>query len=166
MKRTKNFIIIAAVVALILITKTVEATSLIAKFEGLKLKAYQDSAGIWTIGYGTIINPETGLPIKEGDVITQSKALEWLKINTASTQTALKKIIKVPVNDREFAALTSLAYNIGTGAFSRSTLLRLLNNGGKRTDVADQFLRWNKVKGKTIKGLTLRRKLEKDLFLS
>ena len=166
MKGTKKYIIIAAVVALILISTKVDASALIAKFEGLKLKAYQDSAGIWTIGYGTTINPETGLPIQQGDEITQKKALEWLKINTAATQTAVKKLVKVPVNDRELAALTSLTYNIGTGAFSRSTLLRLLNSGAKRDDVANQFLRWNKVNGQVVKGLTKRRQLEKDLFLS
>lgn len=166
MKGTKKYIIIAAVVALILISTKVDASTLIAKFEGLKLKAYQDSAGIWTIGYGTTINPETGLPIKQGDEITHQKALDWLKINTAGTQTAVKKLVKVPVNDRELAALTSLTYNIGIGAFSRSTLLRLLNSGAKRDDVANQFLRWNKVKGQVVKGLTKRRQLEKDLFLS
>lgn len=166
MQRTRNYIIIAAIVALILISNKVEAAEVIAKFEGLKLRAYQDSAGIWTIGYGTTINPDTGIPIKEGDTITRKKALDWLNINTANVKSTIKKLVKVPVNDRELSALTSLAYNIGTGAFGRSTLLRLLNSGAKRTDVADQFLRWDKVKGKVVKGLTLRRQLERDLFLS
>ena len=63
------------------------------------------------------------------------------------------------------AALVSLAYNIGTGAFASSTLLRLLNSGADKKLVANQFLRWNKVQGKEVKGLTNRRIIERELFL-
>ena len=74
-------------------------------------------------------------------------------------------MIKVPITENMMAAITSLAYNIGTGAFGSSTLLRLLNQGADKNLVADQFLRWNKVQGKEVKGLTNRRKLERELFL-
>jgi lysozyme len=155
-----------AIIGLLLISRKVSATKIIAQFEGLQLRAYQDTGNIWTIGYGTTINPETGLPIKKGDVITKEKALSWLRINTAALETQIKKLVKVPINANQLTALTSLAYNIGIGAFNRSTLLRMLNSASDKNLVAAQFIRWNKVKGKEVPGLTNRRKLEAELFLS
>lgn len=166
MRKAKNYIISLAILGLLLISRKVSATKFIADREGLELTAYQDSAKIWTIGYGTTINPETGLPIKKGDKITKEKALAWLRINTAAIETQIKKLVKVPINANQLTALTSLAYNIGMGAFTRSTLLRLLNSGTDKNTVAAQFVRWNKVQGKEVPGLTRRRKLEAELFLS
>jgi lysozyme len=166
MSHYKNYIIGLAIVALILFAGNVSAATIIAKFEGLRLRAYKDSGGIWTIGYGTTINPETGLPIKQGDVITKAKALEWLKITTANVQARVKELIKRPVTDNQLAALTSLAYNIGLGAFTRSTLLRKLNAGEQPSTIAAEFLRWNKVSSREVPGLTKRRKSEAELFLS
>lgn len=162
---TKNFIIIAAIVLLLLISTRVKASELIAKFEGLRLKAYKDGAGIWTIGYGSTRNPFTGEKVKEGDQITKDTALEWLNKDIENRVLVIKKLIKVPVNSNELAAVTSLAYNIGLGAFQTSTLLRLLNTGSPRAAVADQFLKWNKINGQVSKGLSNRRALERELFL-
>lgn len=166
MRKAKNYIITLAILGLLLISRKVSATKIIAQFEGLRLRSYQDSGGIYTIGYGTTINPETGVPIKKGDVITKEKALAWLRINTSALETQIRKLVKVPISDNALSALTSLAYNIGIGAFSRSTLLRMLNTGVDKNLVAAQFIRWNKVKGKEVPGLTKRRKLEAELFLS
>jgi lysozyme len=166
MRKAKNYIITLAIVGFLLISRKVSATKIIAQFEGLRLRAYQDTGNIWTIGYGTTINPETGLPIKKGDVITKEKALSWLRINTAALETQIKKLVKLPINANQLTALTSLAYNIGIGAFTRSTLLRMLNSASDKNLVAAQFIRWNKVKGKEVPGLTNRRKLEAELFLS
>lgn len=165
MTPTKKYIIIGAIILLLLISKRVSAEKLIAKFEGLRLKAYQDTGGIWTIGYGSTKDPFTGISVREGDVITKETALSWLKKDIEQRQFAIKKLIKVPVNANQLAALTSLAYNIGLGAFQTSTLLRLLNKKANVVQVADQFLRWNKVKGVEVKGLTNRRILERELFL-
>jgi lysozyme len=165
-KKAKNYIIALAILGLILVTSKVDAAKIIADFEGLRLRAYKDSGGIWTIGYGTTINPDTGLPIKQGDSITKETALRWLKIQTASVASRVKALIKRPVTDNQLAALTSLAYNIGLGAFGRSTLLRKLNAGENSQAIAAEFLKWNKVAGKEVAGLTKRRKLEADLFLS
>lgn len=162
----KNAIVISAIVLLLLISKKVSAESIIAKFEGLRLESYPDSAGVWTIGYGTTVNPDTGAKIKQGDKITKSKALDWLKKDTAKFKAGVQKLIKVPVNDYQLAALTSLAYNIGLTAFSRSTLLRYLNSNVNKEQVAAQFMRWNRAGGQVVKGLTNRRKLESDLFLT
>ena len=138
---------------------------IIAEFEGCKLTAYQDVAGIWTIGYGAIYMPD-GTPIKKGDKITQEQADSWLKQDTARFQEKVKALVKVMINGNQLSALTSLAYNIGIGAFSRSTLLKLLNLGRPKEEVAAQFLRWNMAGGKVVKGLTMRRKKEAALFLS
>jgi len=166
MRKAKNYIITLAVVGLILIGRKVSATKIIAQFEGLRLRAYQDTGNIWTIGYGTTINPETGLPIKRGDVISKDQALAWLRINVAGLERQIKRLVKVPITANQLTALTSLAYNIGIGAFSRSTLLRLVNNRADKNLIAAQFIRWNKVKGQEVPGLTRRRQLEAELFLS
>jgi lysozyme len=141
------------------------ALDTIQQFEGLKLKAYKDSVGIWTVGFGNIFNLDTGNPIKEGDEISLETAERWLKIEVDNLQAKMRKVITVPLNDNQWTALTSLAYNIGFGAFKRSTLLRLLNAGASKEEVAKQILRWNKAGGKEVKGLTNRRQAEFNLFI-
>lgn len=161
----KWILITAFVIILLLSSKKVKAFDIIKVFEGERLQAYPDTGGIWTIGYGTTVNPDTGKPIKEGDTIDKATAERWLKQDIEKRQYALSKLIKVPVNANQLAALTSLAYNIGLGAFQTSTLLKLLNRNATKLQVADEFLKWNKIKGTVSKGLSNRRKLERDLFL-
>lgn len=165
---TKKIILISAI-TLLLLMNTNSAEALIKKFEGKKLKAYQDSAGIWTIGYGSISNGDTGKPIQKGDVIDEVTALRWLNKEVAKKKDAVIKLVKVPINGNQLSALVSLAYNIGIGAFGRSTLLRKLNSGLPKQSVANEFLRWNKatIDGQLVevKGLTNRRKIEAELFL-
>ena len=165
MSNKKKIYIAFAVLFILLIGKKVSALNLIKKFEGLELTSYADTGGIWTIGYGNTINKDTGQAIKPGDKINLETAERWLKIDVAEREKKIKGLIKVPVTANMMAAITSLVYNIGTGAFASSTLLRLLNTGADKKLVADQFLRWNKVQGKEVKGLTNRRKLERELFL-
>ena len=165
MSNKRKIYIGLAVLLILLIGKKVSALNLIKKFEGLELTSYPDTGGIWTIGYGNIINKDTGQAIKPGDKIDLATAERWLKMDVAEREKKIKGLIKVPVTANQMAAMTSLAYNIGTGAFGSSTLLRLLNSGSDKKLVADQFLRWNKVQGKEVKGLTNRRKLERELFL-
>lgn len=158
--------IVAGAVATLLLKRTMSATKLIAQFEGLRLQSYQDEALIWTIGYGSTFNPFTGVKVKQGDVITEAEALRWLKKAVGDFAESVKRLVKVPISQNKLDALTSLAYNIGIGAFQRSTLLRLLNAGAPDKDVADQFLRWNRIKGVVSRGLTNRRQLERKLYLS
>jgi len=166
MTSTNKYLIIGAIILLLLIAKKVSAEKLIAKFEGLRLRAYQDSGGKWTIGYGSTKDPYTGISVKEGQTITKATALDWLQKDIAQRQVAIRKLVKVPITSNQLAAITSLAYNIGLGAFQRSTLLELLNQKAPVQQVADQFLRWNKVNKVENKGLTNRRILERQLFLS
>jgi lysozyme len=165
MSNKKKIYIGIAVLLILLFGKKVSAFNLIKKFEGLELTSYPDTGGIWTIGFGSTINKDTGQAIKQGDKIDVATAERWLKQDIAEREKKIKGLIKVPVTANMKAALVSLAYNIGTGAFASSTLLRLLNSGADKKLVADQFLRWNKVQGKEVKGLTNRRKLERELFL-
>ena len=78
----------------------------------------------------------------------------------------MTKAVKVPVTQSQFDAMVSLAYNIGQGAFAKSTLVKELNAGASKAEVAVQFMRWNKANGRELAGLTRRRKAEKNLFLS
>ena len=165
MSNKRKIYIGIAVLLILLFGKKVSAFNLIKKFEGLELTSYPDTGGIWTIGFGSTINKDTGQAIKQGDKIDVATAERWLKQDIAEREKKIKGLIKVPVTANMKAALVSLAYNIGTGAFASSTLLRLLNSGTDKKLVADQFLRWNKVQGKEVKGLTNRRKLERELFL-
>ena len=165
MSNKRKIYIGIAVLLILLIGKKLSALNIIKKFEGLELTSYPDTGGIWTIGYGNTINKDTGQAIKPGDKIDLETAERWLKLDVAEREKKIKGLIKVPVTANMMAAMTSLSYNIGTGAFGSSTLLRLLNSGSDKNLVADQFLRWNKVQGKEVKGLTNRRKLERELFL-
>ena len=163
---TKNVVIALAIVALIIMsTTTSTAEILIARFEGKRLKPYQDTGGIWTVGYGSTYNIDAKRPVNQSDIIDDATAIRWLKSQVGTFQNQVKAVIKVPVNQNKVDSLTSLAYNIGINAFKSSLLLRLLNEGKPDIEVADQFLRWNKVNGIISNGLTIRRKAERDLFL-
>ncbi len=165
MSSKKKIYIGIAILLILLIGKKVSALNIIKKFEGLKLIAYPDTGNIWTVGYGSTINKDTGQSIKKGDKIDLETAERWLKMDVNEREKKIKGLIKVPISYNALEALTSLAYNIGTSAFTNSTLLKLLNQGADKNIVADQFLRWNKVNGKVVDGLTNRRKLERELFL-
>jgi lysozyme len=163
---TKNVVIALAIVALIFMsTTTSTAEILIARFEGKRLKPYQDTGGIWTVGYGSTYNIDAKRPVNQSDIIDDATAIRWLKSQVGTFQNQVKAVVKVPVNQNKVDSLTSLAYNIGINAFKSSTLLKLLNEGRPEIEVADQFLRWNKVNGIISNGLTIRRKAERDLFL-
>ncbi|WP_319205630.1 lysozyme [uncultured Ilyobacter sp.] len=136
---------------------------LLKNSEGLKLEAYLCPAGKWTIGYGSTLY-EDGSKVKEGDSITKERA-ENLMINLLSKyEKDVKKLIKVQLDDNQFSALVDFTYNVGTGNFRNSTLLRKINSG-EMVGASKEFERWvysNKVK---LPGLIKRRKEEKALFL-
>ena len=142
-----------------------KAAEIISLFEGKENEAYQDVGKIWTVGYGSTWNRDENRPVREGDKISDAKALEWLKLAIKDIENDILKLVKVPISQNQKDSLTSLAYNIGKGAFSKSTLLKLLNQGAPKLQIADQFLRWNKVNGIIKEGLTKRREKERELFL-
>ena len=136
-----------------------KAVELVKGFEGFSQKAYLCPAGVPTIGYGHTGN------IRPTDTITQTEAEALLKKDLEQFEAGVKKVVKVPLNENQLAALTSFAYNVGLGAFNNSTLVKQLNEG--RYDLAaDQLLRWTKAAGKELKGLVRRRAAERAVFLT
>lgn len=136
---------------------------LLEQFEGLRLEAYLDSAGIATIGYGTIKYPD-GSKVKKGDKITKARAKEYKLHDLKEFENTVNTSVKVPLTQNQYDALVSLSYNIGSGAFNNSTLLKKLNSGDYK-GAAEQFLVWNKVNSKKVQGLVNRREAERNLFL-
>ncbi len=139
------------------------ADRLTRKWEGCKLQAYPDPATggkPWTIGWGS-----TGPGIEKGTVWTQAQADARHKWDLENFMIGVKAAVKKPATAGQLGAMTSLAYNIGIGAFRGSTLLRLFNAGDAK-GAADQFPRWNRANGKVTEGLTRRRKDERREFLS
>ena len=133
---------------------------LIKSFEGLRLKAYRCPAGVPTIGYGA-----TGPDVRIGMIWTESQAHARLVADVARFEQAVAKALTVPANENQFAAMVSLAFNIGTGGFARSSVLRR-HNARVFAGAADAFLLWNKGGGRVLPGLVRRRKAERDLYLT
>lgn len=133
------------------------AAEIIKKYEGLELETYRDPVGVLTIGYG-----HTGSAAYIGNKITRGAAGTLLRQDMNEAARGLR-FVSVPLTDNEAAALISFIYNLGEGNFKRSTLLRKLN-AGNYAGAARELLRWDKAGGATLRGLTLRRKDEKELF--
>ncbi len=143
-----------------------EATlNLIKRWEGCKLTAYQCSAGVWTIGYGTTAAAGVGIKPTQGQTITQDRAEELLRQTVDKFAAGVDELISANVNANQFGACVSLAYNIGVGAFAKSTVLRELN-AGNMDNAAVAFKLWNKAGGVVSKGLVNRREAEMQLFLT
>lgn len=126
---------------------------LIKKFEGCRLKAYKDPAGVWTIGWGHTKG------VKAGDEITQEQADKFLRDDLAVYETKVDKYDnKYHWNQNQFDALVSFAYNIGS--------IDQLTSNGRRSikTISDKILEYNKAGGKKLEGLVRRRKAEKALF--
>ncbi|WP_052128285.1 glycoside hydrolase family protein [Neosynechococcus sphagnicola] len=144
---------------------------LIKKWEGLHKKrsdglieSYQDPVDIWTIGYGSINNPDLGRPIQPNDVITEATALRWLELEVQEVAEDVDNICKVSLTQGMFDALVSFVYNIGIGAFGESTLLRKLNEVRDYEGAAREFERWVNAGGRVLQGLVNRRDEEERLF--
>lgn len=137
--------------------------SLVKHFEGCQLQAYQDEVDVWTIGYG-----HTGLSHMDGTVyhgreITQDEAESLLRYDLDTFGRRVEKLVTTEISDNQFAALASFDFN--TGGLVNSTLRQLLN-AGDYWGAAGQFGRWNHAGGVELRGLTLRRASERDLFCS
>lgn len=174
MNKTTKIVVVSAIILLLLTANLKEvsakALDIIKSFEGEKLTSYQDQAGIWTIGWGSTYNHDLKRKVQKGDIIDKETALRWLRLDAAGSAANVKKLVKVPINQNQLDSLTSFSYNIGPNAFAASTLLRKLNQGASKQEVAAEFAKWNKVtiNGEKVvsNGLVRRRKMEADLFLS
>lgn len=135
---------------------------LICDFEGKRLNAYDDGVGIWTIGFGTTVYPN-GIKVKKGDTCTEAQAKAYMANDLKKFEATVNDAVKAPINQNQFDALVSLAYNIGSSAFKNSTLVKKLNAGDIH-GAANQFDVWVNAGGKRMQGLSNRRKVEKELF--
>lgn len=136
--------------------------TLIKKWEGLRTKAYQDVAGIWTIGYGH--TSAAGSPkVTSGLVITEKQAEEILRSDLKKFEDEVTNLVKVDLNENQFAALVSFHYN--TGALGKSTLLKKVNSK-EFGAIPNEFLKWVNAGGKFVKGLQNRREEEVQLWLT
>ena len=133
--------------------------ALIKEFEGLRLKAYKCPGGVWTIGYGHTAG------VKPGMVITEDQAEEYLRADLIAFEKYLNGH-ELAINQNQFDALVSFIYNVGTGSFSSSSLLRKVRVNPQDNSIMDEFLRWVYSKGRVLPGLQRRRLVEMKLYFS
>lgn len=134
-----------------------DGADFIKGYEALRLKAYDDGVGVWTIGWGHTKG------VKEGMTCTEEKAQDWFLEDVAPAEQAVIDFVEVELDQSQFDALVSFVFNCGVSAFRSSTLLRLLNQGDY-SGAAKQFGRWNKGGGQVMLGLTRRRAAEATMF--
>jgi lysozyme len=140
------------------LTYSTKGLSLTEQFEGLRLTAYQDQVGVWTIGYG-----HTGPDVTAGLTITSDEAQTLLAKDVSSAADCVNNLVAVTLTQEEFDALVDFVFNLGAGAFRGSTMLRDLN-AGDFTNAAAQFDMWDHAGGVVVAGLLRRRQAEAELF--
>ena len=134
-----------------------DGMEVIRNFEGFRSHAYQDSVGVWTIGYGHTKN------VQPTDIVSTAQADKMLAYELVEYENYVKSYVTVPLHQHQFDALVSWTYNLGPTNLKNSTLLKVLNKG--RYDlVPDEIRRWNKAGGKVLEGLVKRREAEAQLF--
>ena len=150
-------VILLLATGLILMNLGYNGTKLLKFFEGCRLTAYQDSVGVWTIGYGHTKG------VYEGMTITQEEAEQMLLTELEEYEGYVEKYVTVPLTQNQFDALVVWVYNLGPTNFRNSTLLKELNSGNY-TAAGKEITRWNKAGGKVLAGLVKRREAEALLF--
>jgi len=147
--------------------------SIIRKYEGLKLTAYECPASLpllkekkfWTIGYGSTFYMN-GKKVQQGDKITLDQADRLLIEMVNQFEISVKGLVKSKINDNQLGALTSFAFNVGASGLSKSTLLKKVNANPEDLTIRNEFMRWTKAGGKVLKGLVTRREAEANLYFS
>jgi lysozyme len=139
---------------------------LLKRFEGVRLKPYLCPAGIATISIGCTYY-EDGTKVRMTDLeISQARATEIFLNVLKHYEASVDSFTRDDITQEQFDALVSFAYNVGTGALKKSTLLKKVNADPNDKFIESQFLIWNKVRGVEVKGLTLRRQAESKLYFS
>ena len=131
----------------------------IKQHEGMRLKAYQDSVGVWTIGVGSTHDVHPGMVISEAECEARlRKDLEWV-------EECINRLVKAHLTQPQVNALGSFVFNLGCRAFQKSTLLRKLN-AEDYEGAAEELMRWVNAGGHKLAGLVRRRHDEMEMFLS
>jgi lysozyme len=143
---------------------TEEGLALIRRFEGLRTDAYRDAVGVWTIGFGhtSMAGPPEVTP---GLSISREEASAILARDVEKFAAGVCEAVTVPLNDAQFSALVSFAYNVGLGALRGSSVLKAVN-AGDFAEVPRRLALWVKAGGRTLPGLVKRRAAEGKLFAS
>jgi len=131
---------------------------LIISFESIRLEAYQDSVGIWTIGIGS-----TSPPVKEGDRLTRQQVFERFENDLKRFEAGVARLVKVDLEQHQFDALVSFAFNCGLGNLEKSTLLKRVNSRDF-DKVPAEFMKWTRANGREMKGLVRRRRAETAMW--
>ena len=139
---------------------------LIKQFEGLSLTPYVCAGGINTIGYGNTYYTNGKKVTLQDKPITKQQAEEILKFSLSTYEKAVDSFCRDDISQSQFDALVSFAYNLGTGALQKSTLIKKVNANPKDVTIADEFIKWNKANGRVLVGLTKRRQAEANLYFS
>ena len=134
---------------------------LIKKYEGCKLKSYQDSVGLWTVGFGHLIGNGKTKPDKL--IYTQEEVDGLLRTDLARFESGVSAYCTLPLTQGQFDSIVCFSYNLGLGTLSRSTLLKKLN-AGDYDGASQEFLKYTKAGGVVLKGLVARRQAENQLF--
>ena len=135
-----------------------QGLDLTKSFESCRLTTYRDIKGVLTIGFG-----HTGPEVVEGLTWTQNQADSQLVLDLTRAEHAVNTLVTVPMTQGVFDSLVDFCYNCGIGAFSGSTMLKLLN-AGQNDDAANEFEKWDHASGKVVAGLLRRRLAEKEEF--
>ena len=136
--------------------------NLIKEFEGVRLKSCKCPAGVWTIGVGH--TSAAGPPVvKPGMEITNAQATKILAQDLVQFEDGVEAAVKVPLTENQFDALVSFTFNVGLGAFQKSTLLKKLN-AGQYDAIPAELMKWTKAGGKELPGLVRRRRAEAALW--
>ncbi len=132
---------------------------IIKQYEGLKLQAYQCTAGVWTIGYGHTKG------VKQGDSINEEQAEQYLIRDVQVAEDAINAE-NLNINQNQFDALVSFVFNCGVAAFKSSTLLRKIKADANDPAIADEFAKWRNAGGSAVAGLVRRRGSESNLYFA
>lgn len=141
-----------------------ECIKMIKHHEGVRLKPYQDPIGLWTVGVGHLIGDGKTLPIEWFRTLTIDEVDELLKSDLRKFEKGVLRLCPNHLTQSRFDALVSFAFNVGLGNLQASTL-RQKHNRGDILGSSQEFLRWNKAGGRVLRGLTIRRKDESNIYL-
>jgi lysozyme len=136
---------------------SLQGEQLTEMFEGVRLTAYQDQVGRWTIGYGHTHG------VAPGDTCTQAQAEQWLTEDVQWAVRVVNAMVRVPLTQNEFDSLVDFTFNLGSGSFEHSQLLALINQGNFQA-AALEFDKWDHAGGQVVAGLLRRREAEQQEF--
>ena len=139
--------------------------AIIRKYEGLRLQAYICPSGLPTIGFGATFY-ENGSKVQLSDKITRERADQLLFFQVSLFTGEVRRTVKSNLNDNQLGALVSFCFNVGGGAFSRSTLAKKANANPNDPTIRNEFMRWTRGGGKVLPGLVKRREEEANLYFA